>query len=136
MCLKKFTLLTSLSCLFFFIPNSAANGKHKDWDDALTVFDTSPDIHVPLLVIGTKQDLESSRAGSLPVHQRRSHIAEDYVSEEIHLNCTGSFDYAISRKVLLKNLISFKISPVHLVKLSGLNLDSNWIVSGYFCDTI
>lgn len=67
--------------------NNAANGKHKDWDDALTVFDTSPDIHVPLLVIGTKQDLESSRAGSLPVHQRRSDIAEDHVSEEIHLNC-------------------------------------------------
>ena len=39
-------------------------------------------------MIGTKQDLESSRAGSLPVHQRRSPIAEDYVSEEIHLKCT------------------------------------------------
>ena len=37
--------------------SSAANGKHKGWDDAFTVFDTSPDIYVPLLVIGTKQDL-------------------------------------------------------------------------------
>ena len=73
----------------------------------MTVFDTSPDIHVPLLVIGTKQDLESNRAGSLPVHQRRSHIAEDYVSEEIHLNCTGDFGYVISSKVLLKKLSEF-----------------------------
>ena len=73
----------------------------------MTVFDTSPDIHVPLLVIGTKQDLESNRAGSLPVHQRRSHIAEDYVSEEIHLNCTGDFGYVISSKVLLKELSEF-----------------------------
>ena len=40
---------------FYYYYNSTANGKHKDWDDALTVHDTSPDIHVPLLVIGTKQ---------------------------------------------------------------------------------
>ena len=73
----------------------------------MTVFDTSPDIHVPLLVIGTKQDLESNRAGSLPVHQRRSHIAEDYVSEEIHLNCTGVFVYLIFSKFLLKRLSEF-----------------------------
>ena len=39
---------------------------------------------MPILVIGTKQDLESQR-GALPVHQKRSHIAEDYVTEEIHL---------------------------------------------------
>ena len=51
--------------------------------------DASSDLNVPLLVIGTKQDLESNR-GSLPVHQKRSHVAEDYGTEEIHLNCTDT----------------------------------------------
>ena len=68
---------------------SSTNGKHKDWDDVLTHDDSSHDISVPLLVIGTKQDCESS-LGSLPVHQKRSHVAEDYATEEIHLNCTDT----------------------------------------------
>ncbi len=33
------------------------------------------------------QDLASD-GGGLPVHQRRSSIAEEYLTEEIHLNCT------------------------------------------------
>eukprot|EP00093_Oithona_nana_P007134 07134.XXX_145424_144023_1 [CDS] Oithona nana genome sequencing. len=70
--------------------SSSTNGKHKDWDDVLThEDDASNDLNVPLLVIGTKQDLESNR-GSLPVHQKRSHVAEDYGTEEIHLNCTDT----------------------------------------------
>ena len=69
---------------------SSTNGKHKDWDDVLThEDDASNDLNLPLLVIGTKQDLESNR-GSLPVHQKRSHVAEDYGTEEIHLNCTDT----------------------------------------------
>ena len=60
----------------------STNGKHKEWEDVVTREEADPD--VPILVIGTKQDLESQR-GALPVHQKRSHIAEDYVTEEIHL---------------------------------------------------
>ena len=74
-------------CLF---PFSSTNGKHKDWDDVLTHEDAASDLNVPLLVIGTKQDLESNLSGSLPVHQKRSHVAEDYGTEEIHLNCTDT----------------------------------------------
>ena len=48
--------------IFIFIYST--NGKHKDWDDVIvTSEETHPD--VPILVIGTKQDLESQR-GSLP----------------------------------------------------------------------
>ena len=51
----RYPVLLSWNDYFYYYYNSTANGKHKDWDDALTVHDTSPDIHVPLLVIGTKQ---------------------------------------------------------------------------------
>ena len=48
--------------MYIFIYST--NGKHKDWDDVIvTSEETHPD--VPILVIGTKQDLESQR-GSLP----------------------------------------------------------------------
>ena len=40
-------------------------------------------------MIGTKHDLESQR-GTLLLHQRRSHVAEDYSAEEIHLNGTDA----------------------------------------------
>ena len=76
--------------VFTVFPFSSTNGKHKDWDDVLTHEDAASDLNVPLLVIGTKQDLESNLSGSLPVHQKRSHVAEDYGTEEIHLNCTDT----------------------------------------------
>ena len=34
---------------------SSTNGKHKDWDDVLVLDEDSPDVNVPILVIGTKQ---------------------------------------------------------------------------------
>jgi len=50
------------------------------------------DLDIPLLVIGTKQDLAFDRTtatSGLPVRTRRkSYIAEEFGAEEIHLNCT------------------------------------------------
>ena len=43
-------------------------------------------VNIPLLVIGTKSDLAGER-GRLPLHQRRSDIAEEFGTEEIHLTC-------------------------------------------------
>ncbi len=59
------------------------------------------DVNVPLLVIGTKLDLASdledkeSKEADLPVHdstsasaaKRRSAVADEYLAEEIHVNC-------------------------------------------------
>ena len=73
------TALSTVIMLYFYC---STNGKYKEWEDVVTREEADPD--VPILVIGTKQDLESQR-GALPVHQKRSHIAEDYVTEEIHL---------------------------------------------------
>jgi len=69
-----------------YMDREGGNSKLKEtsWDDNEGL-DTI-DVNVPLLVIGTKQDLAGSVG--LPVHQRRSHIAEEYATEEIHLNCT------------------------------------------------
>ena len=88
------------------------NGKQRDiniWDEPedVTGKRDSVDVNIPLLVIGTKQvlilsfpfcssflksifpqDLAADRS-SLPVRQqRRSYIAEEFGTEEIHLNCT------------------------------------------------
>ena len=40
---------------------------------------------IPLLVVGTKVD--EANGSRLPLHNRRSDIAEEYATEEIHLNC-------------------------------------------------
>lgn len=73
------------------LARDTGNGKQREsnWDDNVTTQrdEAAFDVNVPLLVIGTKQDLEESR-GNLPVHQKRSPLAEDYVTEEIHLNST------------------------------------------------
>ena len=66
------------------------NGKQRSdglWDDNAPRVEVIPDVNLPLLVIGTKQDLADDR-DSLPRHQRRSYIAEEYGTEEIHLKCT------------------------------------------------
>jgi len=74
--------------------SDSGNGKNRDlsiWDEPST---DDPgkrdlnDVNIPLLVIGTKQDLAADRS-SLPVRQqRKSWIAEEFGTEEIHLNCT------------------------------------------------
>ena len=62
LCLLKF--FTEIYQIYLHIYFCSTNGKHKDWDDVIvTSEETHPD--VPILVIGTKQDLESQR-GSLP----------------------------------------------------------------------
>jgi len=43
------------------------------------------EVDIPLLVIGTKTDAAKEKRG-LPTHQRRSDIAEEFGTEEIHLN--------------------------------------------------
>jgi len=54
------------------------------WDQAnLSVTDIG-EVAIPLLVVGTKSDVMSER--SIPTHVRRSDIAEDFGTEEIHLN--------------------------------------------------
>ena len=40
---------------------------------------------IPLLVVGTKVD--EANGSRLPLHNRRSDIAEEFGTEEIHLNC-------------------------------------------------
>ncbi len=71
------------------------NGKQREsfWDEngggggsTSDLRQIGVDVNIPLLVIGTKQDLVSGSA--LPTHQiRRSFIADEYLTEEIHLNC-------------------------------------------------
>ena len=70
--------------------SNSTNGKCKDWEDVVTHDQLmNSDSDVPILVIGTKHDLESQR-GTLLLHQRRSHVAEDCGAEEIHLNGTDT----------------------------------------------
>jgi len=42
-------------------------------------------VDIPLLVVGTKMDAAKEKRG-LPIHQKRSDIAEEFGTEEIHLN--------------------------------------------------
>lgn len=42
-------------------------------------------VDIPMLVVGTKMDAAKEKRG-LPTHQKRSDIAEEYGTEEIHLN--------------------------------------------------
>jgi len=72
------------------LERECGNGKQKNdgfWDDNAPPSEVIPDLNLPLLVIGTKQDLADDRK-SLPVHQRRSDVAEEYGTEEIHLKST------------------------------------------------
>ena len=71
------------------IERERGNGKQRNdgfWDDNAPR-EVIPDVIFPLLVIGTKQDLADDRK-ALPVHQRRSYVAEEYGTEEIHLKST------------------------------------------------
>ena len=50
------------------------------------------EVTVPLLVVGTK--LDEANGSRLPLHARRSHIAEEFGTEEIHLNCNDKTSIA------------------------------------------
>ena len=52
------------------------------WDGATTDIG---EVNIPLLVVGTKVD--EANGSRLPLHNRRSDIAEELGTEEIHLNC-------------------------------------------------
>lgn len=72
-----------------FMDRESGSSKLRDsnWDDYNSEIDkpSTVDVNIPLLVVGTKQDVAGD--GGLPVHQRRSFIAEEYLTEEIQLNC-------------------------------------------------
>ena len=52
------------------------------WDGVVT---DVGEVNIPLLVVGTKVD--EANGSRLPLHKRRSDIAEELGTEEIHLNC-------------------------------------------------
>ena len=52
------------------------------WDGAVTFVG---EVNIPLLLVGTKVD--EANGSRLPLHNRRSDIAEELGTEEIHLNC-------------------------------------------------
>lgn len=59
------------------------------------------EVNIPLLVIGTKSDVANERR-SLPVHQKRSDIAEEFGIEEIHLNCNDTSAFAAGSSAATK----------------------------------
>ena len=50
------------------------------------------EVNTPLLVVGTKTD--EANGSRLPLHARRSDLAEEFATEEIHLNCTDKTSIA------------------------------------------
>ena len=52
------------------------------WDGAVTFVG---EVNIPLLLVGTKVD--EANGSRLPLHNRRSDIAKELGTEEIHLNC-------------------------------------------------
>ena len=55
---------------------------------------------MPLLVVGTKADEASG--SKLPLHSRRSDIAEEMGTEEIHLNCNDRSSIAAGSSAATK----------------------------------
>jgi len=55
---------------------------------------------MPLLVVGTKADVASG--SQLPLHTRRSDIAEEMGTEEIHLNCNDRSSIAAGSSAATK----------------------------------
>lgn len=72
-----------------FMDRESGNSKLREafWDENTNERLDTVDVNIPLLVMGTKQDMAVS-SNALPVHQKRSYIAEEYLTEEIHLNCS------------------------------------------------
>ena len=52
------------------------------------------EVNIPLLVVGTKTDEANANGSRLPLHSRRSDIAEEFATEEIHLNCNDKTSIA------------------------------------------
>ncbi|TRY63651.1 hypothetical protein TCAL_11411 [Tigriopus californicus] len=73
-----------------FMDRESGNAKLREstWEDQSGSSDhlDTIDVNIPLLVVGTKQDV-ASETHALPLHQKRSFIAEEYLTEEIQLNC-------------------------------------------------
>ena len=57
-------------------------------------------VSMPLLVVGTKADEASG--SKLPLHSRRSDIAEEMGTEEIHLNCNDRSSIAAGSSAATK----------------------------------
>jgi len=58
------------------------------------------EVKMPLLVVGTKADVASG--SKLPLHSRRSDIAEEMETEEIHLNCNDRSSIAAGSSAATK----------------------------------
>jgi Rab-like protein 3 len=58
------------------------------------------EVAIPLLVVGTKADVMSERR--IPTHVRRSDIAEEFGTEEIHLNCNDPSSLAAGSSAATK----------------------------------
>ena len=81
-------------------------------------------VSIPLLVVGTKVD--EANGSRLPLHSRRSDIAEEFGTEEIHLNCNdrnsigpgtsaatklSRFFDKVTRRASVKIIVSFLRLP-------------------------
>ena len=81
-------------------------------------------VSIPLLVVGTKVD--EANGSRLPLHNRRSDIAEEFGTEEIHLNCNdrnsigpgtsaatklSRFFDKVTRRASVKIIVSFLRLP-------------------------
>jgi len=72
----------------------------ESWDgNNISVTDIG-EVQIPLLVVGTKADVMSER--SIPTHMRRSDIAEELGTEEIHLNCNDPSSLAAGSSAATK----------------------------------
>ena len=74
---------------------------------------------IPLLVVGTKVD--EANGSRLPLHNRRSDIAEEFGTEEIHLNCNdrNSIGPGTSAATKLSRFFD-KVAPVSKLFHSSL----------------
>ena len=70
------------------------------------------EVNIPLLVVGTK--IDEANGSRLPLHNRRSHIAEEFGTEEIHLNCNDKTSIAPGTSAATKLTRFFdKVSHSH-----------------------
>lgn len=57
-------------------------------EETIEIEKTNPMLWLHFVPYFIFQDLASESGSSLPVHQKRSFIAEEYLTEEIQVNCT------------------------------------------------
>ena len=73
-------------------------------------------VSIPLLVVGTKVD--EANGSRLPLHNRRSDIAEEYATEEIHLNCNDKTSIGPGTSAATKLARFFdKVTNGHIIVL-------------------